>query len=89
MTFKPYDSYVLVRRFEESTQQEEGIYQTPDSAKEKPQEGIVLAIGKNCEEVAVNDHVLFGRFAGKKQVINNEELLIMQESELMGHLVDD
>jgi chaperonin GroES len=60
-----------------------GIY-VPDSAKEKPQRGIVQAIGKKVENVKVGDHVLFDKYSGQEIKLHGEEYLIMREEEILG-----
>lgn len=92
MAFRPLHDNVLVRRLEAEEQQQGGII-IPDTAKEKPQEGQVLAVGpgKRLEDgsrrqigVAVDNKVLFGKYAGTEITIDGEELLVMRESDLLG-----
>ncbi len=92
MVFRPLNDNVLIRRLEAEEEQQGGII-IPDTAKEKPQEGQVLAIGpgKRLEDgsrrrlgVAVDNKVLFGKYAGTEITIDGEELLVMRESDLLG-----
>ena len=91
-TFTPLHDRILVRRVEEGETVRGGII-IPDSAKEKPQEGIVIAVGKgksNDEgkvfppDVKAGDRVLFGKYSGTEIRIDNEDLLIMREEEVLG-----
>jgi len=92
MGFRPLHDRVLVRRVEEEKQTAGGII-IPDTAKEKPMEGEILAVGPgNLNEkgervpldVKVGDHVLFGKWSGSETKIGGDELLIMKESDIMG-----
>ena len=91
-TFTPLHDRILVRRIEEAETVRGGII-IPDSAKEKPQEGKVIAAGKgksNDEgkifplDVKAGDSVLFGKYAGTEIKIDGEEFLIMREEEILG-----
>jgi chaperonin GroES len=91
-TFTPLHDRILVRRVEEGETVRGGII-IPDSAKEKPQEGEVIAVGKgksNDEgkvfplDVKANDRVLFGKYSGTEIKIDGEEFLIMREEEVLG-----
>ncbi len=91
-TFTPLHDRVLIRRVEEGETIRGGII-IPDSAKETPQEGVVVSVGKgksNDEgktfplDVKANDHVLFGKYSGTEIKIAGEEFLIMREEELLG-----
>jgi len=91
-TFTPLHDRILVRRIEEAETLRGGII-IPDSAKEKPQEGKVIAAGKgksNDEgkifplDVKAGDSVLFGKYAGTEIKIDGEEFLIMREEEILG-----
>jgi len=91
-TFTPLHDRILVRRVEEGETVRGGII-IPDSAKEKPQEGKVIATGKgksNDEgkvfplDVKAGDSVLFGKYAGTEIKIDGEEFLIMREEEVLG-----
>jgi chaperonin GroES len=90
--FTPLHDRILVRRLEETETVRGGII-IPDSAKEKPQEGEVISVGKgksNDEgkvfplDVKAGDHVLFGKYSGNEIKIDGEELLIMREEEVLG-----
>ena len=92
MTFRPLHDRVLVRRVEADTKTAGGII-IPDTAKEKPQEGEVIAIGPGARDesgklvpldVKVGDRILFGKWSGTEIRIDGEELLIMKESDVMG-----
>ena len=92
MAFRPLHDNVLIRRLEAEEEQQGGII-IPDTAKEKPQEGQVLAVGpgRRLEDgtrrqlgVAVDNKVLFGKYAGTEITIDGEELLVMRESDLLG-----
>jgi chaperonin GroES len=93
-TFTPLHDRILVRRVEEGETIRGGII-IPDSAKEKPQEGQVISVGKgksNDEgkvfplDVKAGDRVLFGKYSGTEIKIDGEELLIMREEEVLGIL---
>ena len=92
MKFRPLHDRVLVRRVEEETKTAGGII-IPDTAKEKPVEGEILAVGPGGRDdkgrltpigVKVGDRVLFGKWSGTEVKIDGEELLIMKESDIMG-----
>src|SRR5882724_10075556 len=94
-TFTPLHDRILVRRVEEGETIRGGII-IPDSAKEKPQEGEVLSVGKgksNDEgkvfplDVKAGDRVLFGKYSGTEIKIDGEEFLIMREEEVLGIVV--
>jgi chaperonin GroES len=91
-TFTPLHDRILIRRVEENDTVHGGII-IPDSAKEKPQKGEVIAVGKgksNDEgkvfplDVKAGDRVLFGRYSGTEIKIDDEEFLIMREEEVLG-----
>ncbi|MFQ5532777.1 MAG: co-chaperone GroES [Candidatus Methylomirabilales bacterium] len=91
---QPLHDYILVRRFEEKETKKGGII-IPDTAKEKPQEGEVIAVGPGrlTEEgkrltidVKVGNKILFGKYSGNEVRIDDEEYLIMRESEVLGIL---
>jgi chaperonin GroES len=91
-TIKPLQDRVIVKRLEESQQVHGGII-IPDTAKEKPQEGEVLAVGegkykkdgsRRALDVAVGDRVLFGKYSSSEIKIDGQELLIMREEEILG-----
>lgn len=91
--FTPLHDRVLLRRVEEGETVRGGII-IPDTAKEKPQEGVVLAVGTGKFEkgqtiplaVKEGDRVLFGKYAGTEIKIDGEELLILREEEILGIL---
>jgi chaperonin GroES len=91
-TFIPLHDRILVRRLEEGETVRGGII-IPDSAKEKPQEGEVISVGKgksNDEgkvfplDVKAGDNVLFGKYSGTEIKLDGEEFLIMREEEVLG-----
>ncbi|CAO3409682.1 co-chaperone GroES [Azospirillum lipoferum] len=92
MKFKPLHDRVLVRRVESDTKTKGGII-IPDTAKEKPQEGEVIAVGPGARDeagklvaldVKPGDRVLFGKWSGTEVKIDGEDLLIMKESDILG-----
>ena len=92
-SIKPLHDRVIVRRLDETSNQTAGGLFIPDSAKEKPQEGEVIAAGdgkykENGErqplDVKAGDRVLFGKYSGSEIKIDGEELLIMREDEILG-----
>ena len=94
MKFRPLHDPVVVRRIDAEEKTAGGII-IPDTAKEKPQEGEVLAVGPGARDdqgrltpidVQVGDRVLFGKWPGTEVRIDGEDLLIMKESDLMGVL---
>jgi chaperonin GroES len=94
MKFRPLHDRVVVRRIDAEEKTAGGII-IPDTAKEKPQQGEVVAIGPGARDdqgrltpldVKVGDTVLFGKWSGTEVKIDGQELLIMKESDLMGVL---
>lgn len=92
MQFRPLHDRVLVRRVEEETKTAGGII-IPDTAKEKPMQGEVIAVGPGARndkgevtalDVKAGDRVLFGKWSGTEVKMDGEELLIMKESDIMG-----
>ncbi|WP_372609439.1 co-chaperone GroES [Aquicoccus sp.] len=92
MAFTPLHDRVVVRRVESEEKTAGGLI-IPDSAKEKPAEGEVVAVGAGARDddgerialdVKVGDRVLFGKWSGTEVTIDGEELLIMKESDIMG-----
>ena len=92
MAFRPLHDRVLVRRVTEDEKTAGGII-IPDSAKEKPQEGEVVAVGPGSKaedgkitplDVKAGDRILFGKWSGTEVKIDGEELLIMKESDILG-----
>jgi len=94
MNVRPLHDRIIVSRIEEGEQKVGGII-IPDSAKEKPQEGKVLAVGKGTVsedgkktplDVKAGDRVLFGKYSGSEVTLNGEEYLIMKEVDVRGIL---
>lgn len=92
MTFRPLHDRILVRRIETDEKTAGGII-IPDTAKEKPQEGEVIAVGPGARDeagklvpldVKVGDRILFGKWSGTEIKLDGEDLLIMKESDVMG-----
>jgi len=92
MKIRPLQDRVIVKRIEEEEKSKGGII-IPDTAKEKPQEGRVVAVGKGKVDehgkitpmdVKVNDRVLFGKYAGTEINIDDDEHLIMREEDILG-----
>ncbi len=92
MKFRPLHDRVLVRRVKEEEKTKGGII-IPDTAKEKPQEGKVIAVGTGTVgddneriplDVKKGDTVLFGKWSGTEVTIDGEELMIMKESDILG-----
>jgi len=94
MKFRPLHDRILVKRIDAEEKTAGGII-IPDTAKEKPQQGEVIAVGPGARneagqlmalDVKVGDRVLFGKWSGTEVKIDGEELLIMKESDIMGVL---
>jgi chaperonin GroES len=94
MKFRPLHDRILIKRIEEKETVKGGII-IPDTAKEKPQEGEVIAVGngKKTEDgkvvpldVKAGDRILFGKYSGTEIKIDNEEYLILKEEEVLGVL---
>ncbi len=92
MQFRPLHDRVVVRRIDAEEKTKGGII-IPDTAKEKPQEGEVIAVGPGARDesgkvqaldVKSGDRILFGKWSGTEVKIDGEELLIMKESDIMG-----
>jgi chaperonin GroES len=92
MAFRPLHDRVLVRRTEEDERTKGGII-IPDTAKEKPQQGEVVAVGTGARneqgevfplEVKEGDRILFGKWSGTEVKLDGEDLLIMKESDILG-----
>ena len=92
MNFRPLHDRVVVRRIESEAKTAGGII-IPDTAKEKPQEGEIVAVGNGARDdsgkvvpldVKEGDRVLFGKWSGTEVKLNGEDLLIMKESDIMG-----
>ena len=96
MKFRPLHDRVVVRRIQEDERTKGGII-IPDTAKEKPQQGEIVAVGPGAPDekgnlqpldVKPGDRVLFGKWSGTEVKIDGEELLIMKESDILGVLED-
>ena len=94
MKLRPLHDRVVVRRVKEEEKSKGGII-IPDTAKEKPQEGVIVAVGAGALgedgkriplDVKAKDRVLFGKWSGTEVTVEGEELLIMKESDIMGVL---
>ena len=94
MKFRPLHDRVLIKVLDSEEKTKGGII-IPDTAKEKPQEGEVVAIGNGAKtedgkivkmDVKVGDRVLFGKWSGTEVKLDGEDLLIMKESDIMGIL---
>jgi chaperonin GroES len=94
MKFRPLHDRVVVRRIEEDEKTRGGII-IPDTAKEKPQQGEIVAVGPGAPDdkgkvqpldVKAGDRVLFGKWSGTEVKLDGEELLIMKESDILGVL---
>ena len=92
MHFRPLHDRVVVRRIEQEEKSKGGII-IPDTAKEKPQEGEVIAVGPGARDeagkihaldVKKGDRILFGKWSGTEVKVDGDELLIMKESDIMG-----
>jgi chaperonin GroES len=92
MTFRPLHDRVLVRRVEAEEKTAGGII-IPETAKEKPQEGLVVSVGTGTRsddgkvtplDVKAGDKILFGKWSGTEVKLDGEDLLIMKESDILG-----
>ena len=92
MAFRPLGDRVLVKRVEEEQKTKGGII-IPDTAKEKPQEGEVVAVGPGARDdsgkiqpldVKAGDRILFGKWSGTEVKVDGDDLLIMKESDVLG-----
>ena len=92
MAFKPLHDRVLVKRIQSDEKTKGGLI-IPDTAKEKPAEGEIVAVGEGARKdsgeliapsVKAGDRVLFGKWSGTEVTLNGEELLIMKESDILG-----
>jgi len=95
MSFRPLHDRVVVRRLDAEEKTAGGII-IPDTAKEKPMEGEVIAVGPGARneagalvplDVKAGDRILFGKWSGTEVKLNGEDLLIMKESDIMGIIV--
>jgi chaperonin GroES len=96
MDIRPLHDRVVVKRIEESETMQGGLY-IPDSAKEKPQQGEVIAVGKGKKsddgklialDVQVGDRILFGKYSGSDIKLDGNEYMIMREDEILGVLTN-
>jgi chaperonin GroES len=92
MSFRPLHDRVVVRRLDGEEKTKGGII-IPDTAKEKPSEGVIVSVGPGARDdsgkvtpldVKAGDRVLFGKWSGTEVKINGEDLLIMKETDIMG-----
>ena len=90
--FRPLHDRVLVRRMEEDEKTAGGLI-IPETAKEKPQEGVVMAVGEGARKdsgdlipmaVSAGDKILFGKWSGTEVKLDGEDLMIMKESDILG-----
>ena len=96
MKFRPLHDRIVVKRIDAEEKTKGGII-IPDTAKEKPQEGEVIAVGPGARgedgkiqalDVKAGDRILFGKWSGTEVKLDGQELLIMKESDIMGVLTD-
>lgn len=95
MKIKPLHDRILVKRLEDKKEVKKGGIIIPDTAKEKPQEGEVIAVGpgkvgddgkRQPMDVKAGDKILFGKYSGSEVKLNDEEFLIMREEDVLGIL---
>src|ERR1051325_8824245 len=95
MKIRPLQDRVIVKRLEEAIEKTKGGIIIPDTAKEKPQQGKVIAVGKGKVgddgkvtpmDVKVGDKILFGKYAGSEIKLDGEEHMIMREDDILGVL---
>jgi chaperonin GroES len=93
MKIRPLQDRVIVKRIEEAVEKTKGGIIIPDTAKEKPQQGKIIAVGKGKVnedgkltplDVKVGDTILFGKYSGSEIKLNGEEHLIMREEDILG-----
>ncbi len=96
MKIRPLYDRIVVKRIEQGEELQGGLF-IPDSAKEKPQEGEVMAVGKGKRledgkvvpmDVQVGDRILFGKYSGSEIKVDGEEFLIMREDDVLGVIED-
>ncbi len=96
MSFRPLHDRVVVRRVDSEEKTAGGII-IPDTAKEKPSEGVIISVGPGARDedgkyiapdVKAGDRVLFGKWSGTEIKVNDEDMLIMKESDIMGVIED-
>lgn len=94
MTFRPLHDRVLVKRIEAQEKTKSGLI-IPDTAKEKPMEGEVISVGSGIRQengtitpldVKTGDRILFGKWSGTEIKLNNQDFIVMKESDIMGIL---
>lgn len=94
MTFRPLHDRVLVKRIEAEEKTKSGLI-IPDTAKEKPMEGEVISVGSGARQengtitpldVKAGDRILFGKWSGTEIKLNNQDFIVMKESDIMGIL---
>ena len=92
MKIRPLHDRIIVKRLEEETKTASGIV-IPDTAAEKPEQGVVMAVGKGKKtddgkiipiDLKIGDRVLFGKYAGQTVKVDGDELLVMREDDIMG-----
>ena len=92
MAFRPLGDRVLVKRVEEEAKTKGGII-IPDTAKEKPQEGLVVSVGPGARDdtgkrvepdVKAGDRILFGKWSGQEVKVDGDDLIIMKETDILG-----
>ena len=92
MKIRPLQDRVIVKRLEEAVEKTKGGIIIPDTAKEKPQQGKVIAVGKGKVnedgkvlplDVKVGDRILFGKYSGSEVTLDNEEYLILREEDVL------
>jgi len=92
MKIRPLHDRIVVKRIEPSEQRQSGLF-IPDSAKEKPQEGQIVAVGKGKRlkdgsvapvDVRAGDRILFGKYTGSEIEVDGEEILVMHEDDILG-----
>ncbi len=97
MNIRPLHDRIIVERLEEETRTAGGLI-IPDTAKEKPQQGLVIAVGKGKKaddgkvtplDVKVGDKILFGKYAGTEIKIDGKEFLMMREDDVLGVIEGD
>ncbi|MEK7408434.1 MAG: co-chaperone GroES [Acidobacteriota bacterium] len=96
MKIRPLYDRIVVKRIEQSEERQGGLF-IPDSAKEKPQEGEVVAVGKGKRledgkvvplDIQAGDRILFGKYSGSEIKVDGEEFLIMREDDVLGVIED-
>lgn len=86
---KPLSKYLFVKRVEEISVTEGGIY-VPDAAKEKPQYGLVLEVGSDVDEATNGDVILFGKYAGAEvNIVQGDPVLMLEKDEIVGIVTDE